>query len=402
MLDLHVVPERSIGNEQWEFSLGMPVYQAVQILQRQCRVIKSVEVNYNEKRPFESDLVLNLLNDGIKLMFDPVNQRLRIIEVWDLSKVKLKYCGAYFNSPQVAPTIQQIDQSFGATHPAQFDDKHHMGVLSFRGITFLFPVEEEYEANCGQTLRSLPNSPTPTVAKMSIYTGNNISETRAPTMPLSCYHGNIYSECTEVLFSNGLCDGLQMHLVSGGTEQDRDLQLQTLIHCVKFGHTVQDVLSEIGSPCQTFYKLEDKMRIHSSGPQKTNPSVNCDYFYNYFTLGMDVLFDGYSHKVKKIILHTNHPGHYNFNIYYRSGFKIEMPQEKCTIKPTSKWSDVVNECGEQAVGEPVVLNRASSTNTTNPFGSTNCYGIRNIIFEVMSNDYIASVTLYQPKTKDTL
>ena len=24
-----------------------------------------------------------------------------------------------------------------------------------------------------------------------------------------------------------------------GTEQDRDLQLQTLIHCVKFGHTVQ-------------------------------------------------------------------------------------------------------------------------------------------------------------------
>merc|ERR1712136_586076 len=113
-----------------------------------------------------------------------------------------------------------------------------------------------------------------------------------------------------------------MHLVSGGTEQDRDLQLQTLIHCVKFGHTVQDVLSEIGSPCQTFYKLEDKMRIHSSGPQKTNPSVNCDYFYNYFTLGMDVLFDGYSHKVKKIILHTNHPGHYNFNIYYRSGFKI--------------------------------------------------------------------------------
>ena len=60
----------------------MPVYQAVQILQRQCRVIKSVEVNYNEKKPFESDLVLNLLNDGIKLMFDAVNQRLRIIEVF--------------------------------------------------------------------------------------------------------------------------------------------------------------------------------------------------------------------------------------------------------------------------------------------------------------------------------
>ena len=31
---------------------------------------------------------------------------------------------------------------------------------------------------------------------------------------------------------------------------------------------------------------------------------------------------------------------------------------------------------------PVVLNRASSTNTTNPFGSTFCYGYQDIIFEV--------------------
>ena len=31
---------------------------------------------------------------------------------------------------------------------------------------------------------------------------------------------------------------------------------------------------------------------------------------------------------------------------------------------------------------PVVLNRNSSTNTTNPFGSTFCYGYQDIIFEV--------------------
>ena len=39
----------------------------------------------------------------------------------------------------------------------------------------------------------------------------------------------------------------------------------------------------------------------------------------------------------------------------------------------------------QVVGgfeRPVVLNRASSTNTTNPFGSTFCYGVQDIIFEV--------------------
>ncbi|XP_002125726.1 phagosome assembly factor 1 [Ciona intestinalis] len=400
MLDLQVVPERALGNEQWEFTLGMPIYQAVQIIQRQCRIIKEVHVVYNEKRPFDSDIILNLINDGIRLLFDSENQRLKVIEVYDMNKMKLKYCGAYFSSPQVHPTVQQIDQSFGATHPAQYDEKHHMFVLSFRGITFLFPVE--HEAFNGHSLRSLPNTSTPVVAKMSIYTGNNLSETRAPSMPPSCYHGNLYSKCTEILLDNGKCSGLQMQLVSGGAGHAMELNCSTLIRRVRFGDTVQDVLTEIGSPCQTFYKLEDKMRIHSASPHKLSPTQHSDYFYNYFTLGLDILFDGNSHRVKKFVLHSNHPGHYNFNIYYRCEFKIDLFSENDSfaIVPSTRWQSVMNALEDHfVIGEPVVLNRASSTNTTNPFGSTFCYGVQNLIFEIMGNDYIASVTIYQPKSE---
>ena len=82
-----------------------------------------------------------------------------------------------------------------------------------------------------------------------------------------------------------------------------------------------------------------QMRIHSPYPYKLDQSNSSDYFYNYFTLGLvsrqlmgnefrcacflnnetlsscqDILFDANSHKVKKIILHTNFPGHYNFNM----------------------------------------------------------------------------------------
>uniref|UniRef100_A0A9L0SHL6 Phagosome assembly factor 1 n=1 Tax=Equus caballus TaxID=9796 RepID=A0A9L0SHL6_HORSE len=121
MLDLEVVPERSLGNEQWEFTLGMPLAQAVAILQKHCRIIKNVQVLYSEQSPLSHDLILNLTQDGIKLLFDAFNQRLKVIEVYDLTKVKLKYCGVHFNSQAIAPTIEQIDQSFGATHPgAQF------------------------------------------------------------------------------------------------------------------------------------------------------------------------------------------------------------------------------------------------------------------------------------------
>lgn len=37
-----------------------------------------------------------------------------------------------------------------------------------------------------------------------------------------------------------------------------------------------------------------------------------DYFFNFFHLGLDVLMDGTLHVCKKIVLHGNIPGHYDF------------------------------------------------------------------------------------------
>ena len=60
-------------------------------MKRQCRLIKSVGVLYSETNPLSVDLILNLSEDGIRLIFDPVVQRLKIIEVYDLNKLKLRY-----------------------------------------------------------------------------------------------------------------------------------------------------------------------------------------------------------------------------------------------------------------------------------------------------------------------
>lgn len=63
-----------------------------------------------------------------------------------------------------------------------------------------------------------------------------------------------------------------------------------------------------------------------------------------------------------------------------------------TITPFTRWDEIAERVRPSE--RPVVLNRASSTNTTNPFGSTFCYGYQDIIFEVMPNSHIASLTLY--------
>ncbi len=48
---------------------------------------------------------------------------------------------------------------------------------------------------------------------------------------------------------------------------------------------------------------------HILDPSLVQPT---DYFLNYFHLGIDILIDGGLHICKKIVLHGNVPGHFDF------------------------------------------------------------------------------------------
>uniref|UniRef100_A0AC11EKW5 Phagosome assembly factor 1 n=1 Tax=Ovis aries TaxID=9940 RepID=A0AC11EKW5_SHEEP len=372
MLDLEVVPERSLGNEQWEFALGMPLAQAVAILQKHCRIIKNVQVLYSEQSPLSHDLILNLTQDGIKLLFDAFNQRLKVIEVYDLTKVKLKYCGVHFNSQAIAPTIEQIDQSFGATHPGVYNSAEQLFHLNFRGLSFSFQLDSwteapKYEPNFAHGLASLQIPHGATVKRMYIYSGNSLQDTKAPVMPLSCFLGNVYAESVDVLRDGTGPSGLRLRLLAAGCGPGllADAKMRVFERSVYFGDSCQDVLSMLGSPHKVFYKSEDKMKIHSPSPHKQVPSKCNDYFFNYFTLGVDILFDANTHKVKKFVLHTNYPGHYNFNIYHRCEFKIpltvkrentEGQTETCTTysKVSTYFSHLTQSENEEGTSLPTV------------------------------------------------
>ena len=70
---------------------GMHFSSAVSSIQSHVGHIKGVEISYCDKDPLAFDLSIKLSQDGIKLMFDSTSQRLKIIEVYDLSLVRLKY-----------------------------------------------------------------------------------------------------------------------------------------------------------------------------------------------------------------------------------------------------------------------------------------------------------------------
>ncbi|XP_022907928.1 PHAF1 protein CG7083 [Onthophagus taurus] len=394
MLDLEIVPERSLGCDHWEFVLGMHFSQAVAIIQSQVGIIKGVQVLYNDNNPLDVDLIINLPQDGIRLFFDPVGQRLKIIEICNMKLVKLKYCGNAFNSPEVLPSIEQIEHSFGATHPGLYDSEKQIFVLNFRGLAFYFSVESKFQTGSTHNIEfpdSLHFQPgnSPLVTRMVIYSGSTVEQATSPELPLSCYNGHLYLGKAEVLRDDCSTRGIKLTLLTTGNARRIDATKVQFEKDVLLGHTAQDVASALGAPSKVFFKSEDKMRIHTPNAHR-RISTKSDYFFNYFTLGMDVLFDARSNMAKKIVLHTNYPGHYNFNMYQRCEFYMKLGTAEITAY--ARWDDLRKQLTPSE--RPVVLNRASSTNTTNPFGSTFCYGYQDIIFEVMPNNYIASLTLY--------
>lgn len=50
-----------------------------------------------------------------------------------------------FNSPEVLPSIEQIEHSFGATRPGEYNAEKQLFALNFRGLSFYFPVESKFQ-----------------------------------------------------------------------------------------------------------------------------------------------------------------------------------------------------------------------------------------------------------------
>jgi hypothetical protein len=137
------------------------------------------------------------------------------------------------------------------------------------------------------------------------------------------------------------------------------------------------------------------MVIHSASDPRPRTALCGDYFYNYFSRGIDILFDGQTHRIKKFVLHTNFPGHTDFNCYIKCNFFIHVPPagengeeldkaptaygnglQRC-ISADTTWSQVQEILGDG--GRAAIQTQGS---VSNPFGPTFVYGYRNIALEV--------------------
>ncbi|KAG0255276.1 hypothetical protein DFQ27_006334, partial [Actinomortierella ambigua] len=337
------------------------LWDVIRTLRDQAALVPAVDIKYSDDNPFSADIILHLQSNGIELRFEPISQRLKLIIVDDFSRLRLTYGGREVSSTKALPTFLHVYKLFGPTYLGAFDETSHDYTLRYPGLWFVFPIPEKhllfYQTSADHPLE-FPDGTTPVASHMYIFNGpdwntssppplstvaRSIQESGSPNSPHSRVHegrGELERVIAKIHY------GVVLHFaVAPGHQQKVPILLNI--------STPQDLLADIGPPANIYYKEEDKMKIHSetskepqnqqgsheddgilgsmddvgydrSGRTQTGPTPN-DYFYNYFHLGIDVLFDGSSHLCKKIVLHSNIPGHFDFQSYKRCPFVIHIP-----------------------------------------------------------------------------
>ncbi|CAG8441338.1 1435_t:CDS:2 [Diversispora eburnea] len=417
-LDLSIVPGKSLG---W-FRLGTSIWDVINFLRKQSRVIPSVDLKYTDESPVTTDLFLSLSVNGMHLRFDGPTQRLKMIEVYDFSKLRLTYQDSEVSSSKVAPTFLSIYKIFGPTYPGELDSSTNEYTLNYPGVSFVFPIPEKHVSlyiSSSDLPLELPDGTSPILSRLYTFHGSNFRTSVVPSLTRGTNSENVGSRNGEI----GEIESVIAELKRGVTINfyDRNNSNQISKEILLNVTTAQDLLVDIGSALRIFYKEEDKMRIHSedvSSIDNVDSRVNeknvlsngltgsnheggaehpIDYFYNYFHLGFDVLFDGMTHRCKKIILHGNVPGHYDFQRFKRCPYKILIHSKVNSIPDMTNEIarleiDKINELLGPPTGRPLIYNRGAGGQ--NPFGPTELSGYDGAVFEVMKNGHVATITLF--------
>ncbi|XP_039135388.1 UPF0183 protein At3g51130 isoform X1 [Dioscorea cayenensis subsp. rotundata] len=372
------------------FTIGMPICEAFAQIEHQPSIYDVVHVKYLDEEPLKLDIVIAFPDHGFHLRFDPWSQRLRVIEVYDVKRLQMRYATSLIGGPSALATFLAVCNLFGPTYPGIHDKETGVYTLFYPGLSFAFPIPTQYADCCHDVSAGLPlefpDGTTPVTCRVSVYdsspdnkvgVGSLMKKASVPPLPA----GNLYMEEVHAKL------GEELWFTIGGQH-------------IPFGASPQDVWTELGRPCGIHQKQVDQMVIHSASDPRPRTALCGDYFYNFFSRGLDILFDGQTHKIKKFVLHTNYPGHSDFNSYIKCNFviydanvqgpvQVGNASSHC-ITPSTKWEQVKEILGD---GGRAAIQTQGSMN--NPFGSTFVYGYQNVAFEVMKNGYIATVTLFR-------
>ncbi|KAL2017455.1 hypothetical protein VTK56DRAFT_2051 [Thermocarpiscus australiensis] len=333
--------------------LGASLHDILTRLKAEPQRFPKLDLMYSPSSPVKDPIIVGLPANGIRIRFDGPEQRLRLIEVTDFTKIHIFLKPANdqerdlvrpASSTQGAssradaapgPTFRHIYQRFlGPTYDGEYipdgeDDPNGSGtyVLSYPGVAFTFPMKRKDYSPSKDVVSLLSSSAIPT--SMAVFSGDSWAQARE-----TMWREILPSIKTSPPLAKGkdACpDEVSLVKIHGGGKLQLMRKWTNNSFWITLGETTpQQLVAELGPPDAIYRKNDQRMYIHklraasntmprpngndlkrqddlTDTDQSSHPAsdeydsneeavendvvanVSGESFYNYFYMGFDIL-----------------------------------------------------------------------------------------------------------------
>lgn len=176
-------------NTNLDIALGAALQDIVSTVAADKDLFTSIDVHFSQSEPLTAPIVVTLPDNGLRLRFDGADQRLRLIEVTDLTKSILVYKGTELvrsqeiTSSAAGPAFKRVYQLFGASYPGEYmppapGKSEGTYVLSWPGVAFNFPLQHSAWSPEKDHVSLLGSQAAAPAAQMAIFEGKTWSDSR--------------------------------------------------------------------------------------------------------------------------------------------------------------------------------------------------------------------------------
>jgi len=382
-LDLDIRPGSGIGM----FELGSSLWSVISTLRTLQHLYPQVEIKFDQENASTSPIILHL-RPYFDLLFSAYHQRLHTISLRkprdSHPPMVLRYKDSVICSGDQPLLKIQISRTFGPTYPGD--------ELRYPGVWFSFDDDAISEGLKGASSHAISDNRSKEVKRI-IVTQKDAQDGGCDPLdevtPCPVMYGDISRAIVKV--NNGVV--LHFYGPSGPS---------TLSLHIRLGETTaQDLNIDLGTPSRIYYKDDERMAIHSPSAHVEDESSSTDYFYNYFSHGIDFLISGQTHLVRKIILHSNVPGSPLFQQYKRCPWEIEgKPEDDEDDSPpkmrfTDKFEAISHFLSPRDPPPSMVHDRTEyEDNITLQSATSRLYGYDGVILEVNEASQVVAVMLF--------
>ena len=234
----------------------------------------SINLGHSPTDPLRKPVVLELPSNGLRLRFDGPDQRLRLIEVLDFSKISLVYKNQEVvkgvkpqeTTSQQGPTFRHVyNRLFGPSYPGEYvpptsQSPYGTYVLSYPGIAFSFPLQSSAWSDQCDFVALLSSSAAMPATSMAIFQGPSWPETRAKLFTQQPQ----YPRSPALVGKNreSAPDEVEEFLIFGAGKIEAIRRSSPSSYITLSETTPQDLVAEFGPPDAIYRKHDRRISIH--------------------------------------------------------------------------------------------------------------------------------------------